>query len=222
MSPNSGDSEFNKFLKAGEPENLPTARKEYYNKVMIPLQNKLTTKPYLETVDTYLLALHWLLILDKVSNQPPKNDPIWLICSSTGVSFFLSGNTRVRTGEKILMATDSSSSKGIVLDISLSISYGVRNAAFYDLYENADIEVTQELYLDSLLKLSDNISKVSFTTLYSSHHYTDSYFRSYETMQTKRSKRCQIWWTPLGQDERTKLHFPRNQTNLSSKTICRC
>ena len=76
MSPNSGDSEFNKFLKSGEPDNLPTSRKELYNEVIIPLQNRLTTSPYLETVDTYLLALHWLLILDKVSNQPPKNGPI--------------------------------------------------------------------------------------------------------------------------------------------------
>ena len=76
MSPNSGDAEFNKFLKAGEPENLPAARKELYDEVMIPLQNKLAISPHLETVDTYLLALHWLLILDKVSNQPPKNDPI--------------------------------------------------------------------------------------------------------------------------------------------------
>ena len=89
------------------------------------------------------------------------------------------------------MATDSSSSKGIVLDITLSISRGVRNAAFYDLCEKADIEVMQEMYLDSLLKLSDAIGKVSFTTLYNSHQYTDNYLLSYETMRTKRSKRCQ-------------------------------
>jgi hypothetical protein len=59
------------------------------------------------------------------------------------------------------MATDLSSSMGIVLEIAMSISSGVRNATFYDLSETADIEVTQDLYLDSLLKLSDNIGKVS-------------------------------------------------------------
>lgn len=80
---------------------------------------------------------------------------------------------------------------GIVLEIFLSISGGVRNATFYDLSETADIEVTQEEYLGSLLNLSEDIGKVSPTTLYSSHSYTDSYLRSYETMRTKRSKRCQ-------------------------------
>ncbi|KAI9695572.1 MAG: hypothetical protein M1836_006412 [Candelina mexicana] len=49
---------------------------------------------------------------------------------------------------------------GIVLETSLSIRCGVRNAAFYDLSEIADIEVTQEQYLDSLLKLSEDIGKL--------------------------------------------------------------
>ncbi|KAI9695571.1 MAG: hypothetical protein M1836_006411 [Candelina mexicana] len=65
ITPNSGEAKFNQFLKAGEPDNLPTTRKELYDEVMIPLQRQLATRPYLETVDTYLLALHWLLILDK-------------------------------------------------------------------------------------------------------------------------------------------------------------
>ena len=55
----------------------------------------------------------------------------------------------------------------------------------------ADIEVTQEQYLDSLLKLSDVINKVSLITFYSSYLYTDNYFRSYEMMRMMGSKPCQ-------------------------------
>lgn len=40
------------------------------------------------------------------------------------------------------MATDSSSSMDIVLEIILSSSSGVCNSAFYNLYETANIEVT--------------------------------------------------------------------------------
>ena len=43
--------------------------------------------------------------------------------------------------KQILMVTEPSSSMGIALEISLSISCGVHDTAFYDLSETADIEV---------------------------------------------------------------------------------
>lgn len=89
------------------------------------------------------------------------------------------------------MVKGSSSSMGIMLEISLSISCGVRNAAFYVLSKTTDIEVTKEQYLDSLWKLSDGINQVSLITLYASHQCTNRYLRSYKTIRTKRLKLCQ-------------------------------
>ena len=76
ISPGSGDAKFDTYLAAGAPENLPATRKKLYEEVMIPLQQQLGSRAYLETVETYLLALHWLLILDKVSKDTRRIGPI--------------------------------------------------------------------------------------------------------------------------------------------------